>query len=502
MPLVREGLRGVFDMGHGSDTAATAVARTEVGMRDLRQMWTAAWCPTTREDSYRITRVEGEIPRAIHGTLYRNGPSQKILPKQGYEALHLFDGDALVHAFRFDDGEAHYTGRFVESECYLAEQAAGRYCMSGVGVQVEEPLEDFLLREQHNTNVVWHGNRLMAMVENSWPYQIDPRTLGPIGKTDLGAPQLGMSVTAHPKIEGKTGQMVIHGYQPFEPYVQWYTIEPDGKCSLAEPVDVPYATMMHDVAITESYVIFLLTPVLMDGDGLMAGKPFCECVRWEPERGLKFGVKRREAGAPVRWFESPDVGFIFHPGNAYEDGDKIVMDACTYEDGGALLETLRTFRSGRSSGDWHARPYLYEMDLTTGRCTSRKLDDRSAEFPRLDDRLVGQRNRYGYAVRGRGTGAGDDLWSVIVRYDRTGGASTAHDFGEGCWPGEPVFVPRAPDASEDDGFVLCTVYDGPRDASFLAVLDASNLDAQPLAKAHLEHRIPMGFHGNFVRGLV
>ncbi|MEE8311054.1 MAG: carotenoid oxygenase family protein [Candidatus Binatia bacterium] len=486
-----------------SQTAGSAAVAAGTGDADrMRAWWVDAWRPSLREDSYEITRVEGEIPREIHGTLYRNGPSQKILPEQGYEALHLFDGDALVHAFRFDDGKAHYTGRFVESDCYKAEQAAGRYCMNGAGVQVEEPLEEFPIREQHNTNVVWHGDRLMAMVENSWPYQLDPRTLAPIGKTDLGATQLGMSVTAHPKIDGKTGQMVIHGYQPFEPYVQWYTIEPDGTCSLAEIVDdVPYASMMHDVAITENYIIFLLAPVIMDGEGLMSGKPFAQCVTWQPERGLKFGVKKREPGSPVQWFDSPDVGYIFHPGNAYEMGGKILMDACTYEDGGALLETLQTFRAGRTVEDWYARPYLYEMDLETGRCTSTRLDERAAEFPRLDDRLIGQRNRFGYALRGR-NGDADQVWSVLVRYDREGGASSAHDFGRGCWPSEPVFVPRTPDAAEDDGFVLCTVYDGPNDASFLAVLDARNLQAEPLAKAHLEHRIPMGFHGNFAHGVV
>ena len=84
-----------------------------------------SWYPSEIEESYAIADIEGEIPRDLHGTLYRNGPSQRQLPAQGYEALHLFDGDALVHAFRFDDGKAHYTGRFVESESYLVEQEEG-----------------------------------------------------------------------------------------------------------------------------------------------------------------------------------------------------------------------------------------------------------------------------------------------------------------------------------------------------------------------------------------
>ena len=41
------------------------------------------------------------------------------------------------------------------------------------------------------------------------------------------------------------------------------------------------------------------------------------------------------------------------------------------------------------------------------------------------------------------------------------------------------------------------VYDGRSRRSHVAILDARNLDKEPLARAHLEHRVPLGFHGNF-----
>ena len=87
--------------------------------------WSEAWRPCPDERAYEITRVEGEIPREIHGTLYRNGPAQRVLPKRGYEALHLFDGDALVHAFRFDDGSIHYTGRYARDAGFLHRETHG-----------------------------------------------------------------------------------------------------------------------------------------------------------------------------------------------------------------------------------------------------------------------------------------------------------------------------------------------------------------------------------------
>ena len=92
-----------------------------------QQLFKRAWRPNPVEASYEIRSVEGEIPRELNGTLYRNGPCQKILPEAGFGALHLFDGDALVHAIRFEDGQASYRGRFARTESFLREQEEGVY---------------------------------------------------------------------------------------------------------------------------------------------------------------------------------------------------------------------------------------------------------------------------------------------------------------------------------------------------------------------------------------
>ncbi|MFQ5974598.1 MAG: carotenoid oxygenase family protein, partial [Alphaproteobacteria bacterium] len=242
-------------------------------------------------------------------------------------------------------------------------------------------------------------------------------------------------------------------------------------------------------------------PVTIDADILARRLVFADALKWEPEKGLKFGIRRRAPDSEVRWFQVPTPGYIFHPGNAYEEGGKIVMDACTYVNGGAMLDSLRTWRRGIVKPAW-ARPFLYEFDLESGRCKERLLDDRGAEFPRLDDRLIGYKNRYGYAVMNRTVAdEAEEIWSTVVKYDRAGGGAVIHDYGPWQWPSEPVFVPRSVDAAEDDGFVLNVVYDGKTDRSYLAVLDARNLAGEPLARAHLPHHVPVGFHGNFVAGL-
>jgi len=293
--------------------------------------------------------------------------------------------------------------------------------------------------------------------------------------------------------------MVIHGYQPIEPYVALYVVEPDGRCSLAEAIETPYSVMMHDVALTERHVVFLLCPITMT---YLEGRPFRDWLAWRPDLGLRFGVRERRPGAPVRWFDAPTPAYIFHVGNAYEtDEGKILLDACSYLDGGALLEGLATLRSGRFPEAAGAVPFLYEIDLERGTCSERQLDDRSAEFPRIDDRLVAHPNRFGYAVMSDGPTIASSGPGMIVKYDRRGGPSRRHTFAPGHVPGEPIFVPRSPDADEDDGWVLTVVSDVPSGTSYLAVLDARGVEDAPVATAHLEHRVPLGFHGNFAAGV-
>ena len=250
--------------------------------------WTEAWRPCPDERTYEVTRIEGEIPREIHGTLYRNGPSQRVVPKQGYEALHFFDGNALLHAFRFDDGSVRYTGRYARDARFLYEQEHGADGLSFANLPAES--EELPGGYSPNTNVVWHGGKLLALVEADFPFELDPRTLESRGTHLLREEMLGMSTSAHPKIDGRTGQMVIHGYQPIEPYVQLYGVEPDGTCSLAEPVETPYAVMMHDIAITENHLVLPLCPVTWDLEG---GACLRDWLRWEPEKGLRVGVRER-----------------------------------------------------------------------------------------------------------------------------------------------------------------------------------------------------------------
>ena len=92
-------------------------------------------------------------------------------------------------------------------------------------------------------------------------------------------------------------------------------------------------------------------------------------------------------------------------------------------------------------------------------------------------------------------------FNAIIHYDLTTGARHTHDLGPTNFTSEPVFVPRSSTAPEGEGFLLAVVYRQEEQRSDLLILDAENVEGEPLATVQLPHRVPYGFHGNWGQGL-
>ena len=135
--------------------------------------------PNPVESDAPLSRVEGEIPRALHGTLFRNGPNQRTLPRSG-AAVRSISSTATRWSTRFAPRTAgpHHLSRYAQTQSFLREQEEGRYCLGGLSVPAEGPLEDPPPGQQPNTNVVPHSGRLFAMAENMPPFELDPKSLG------------------------------------------------------------------------------------------------------------------------------------------------------------------------------------------------------------------------------------------------------------------------------------------------------------------------------------
>jgi carotenoid cleavage dioxygenase len=139
------------------------------------------------------------------------------------------------------------------------------------------------------------------------------------------------------------------------------------------------------------------------------------------------------------------------------------------------------------------------FDLASGTTKEETLDERGMDFPRVADARTGREHRYGFTVEfGMAATTGAPKLSGLLKLDLETGRSESHDFGEGCNPGEAVFVPAAgADPASDEGYVLCYVHDENRTQTELVVLDATKFAAKPLARVLLPQRVPYGFHGSW-----
>ena len=411
--------------------------------------------------------VRGSIPQDLRGLYLRNGPN----PMTGVDPGHWFQGDGMVHGVRLENGAAKwYRNRWVRTRSFT----------EGVSFVDESGNVDHSIGVG-NTSVIGHAGRILALVESSYPTELTGE-METIGVCDFDG-RLTTSMTAHPKRCPESGDLHFFGYRFLPPHLTYHRLDAAGRLVQSEEIVVRGPTMMHDFAITDRHVIFMDLPVVFDFERALAGRfPYA----WSDDYGARLGVMPHGgASADVRWFEI-DPCYVFHPFNAYSDGNSIVIDVCRYPS---------LWRDNASEFE-RATLHRWTIDLAAGRVREQARDDRGIEFPRIDERRGGRPHRFGYAVNDLFDG--DDRNMPLVKYDLQSGAAEVRDFGRGCAAGEAVFVAASAAAGEDEGYLMLYVYDAARDGSDFLILDAGDVTGEPLAVVSLPQRVPFGFHGNWI----
>src|SRR3981189_1948242 len=169
------------------EAAATRTARTNLA-------------PIPMECDAPFLKVTGELPRELNGTLYRNGPN----PQFEAPGAHWFVGDGMLQAFHLENGRASYRNRWIRTPKWQAEHDAGRALFGGFGRKLPDTPADITQDGGvANTNIIFHGGRLLALEEGHMPTEIEPGTLNSLGHCDDKGAIAG-PFTAHPKIEPGT----------------------------------------------------------------------------------------------------------------------------------------------------------------------------------------------------------------------------------------------------------------------------------------------------------
>ena len=127
--------------------------------------------------------------------------------------------------------------------------------------------------------------------------------------------------------------------------------------------------------------------------------------------------------------------------------------------------------------------------------------DCESEFRQCDPRYVGQAYRHGWYTAPDGEvttmlSENELVYNSIGHIDHQTGTHDRYSCGN-AQVSEAIFVPRSADTEEGDGFLLSVVTDFETRLSSLYIFDAMAVADGPLAKAHLSHHVPVGFHGTW-----
>ncbi|SDC08183.1 carotenoid oxygenase family protein [Actinokineospora iranica] len=458
--------------------------------------------PVREESTLTGLSVTGAIPEHLDGRYLKIGPNP--VAEVDPDTYNWFMGDGMVHGVRLRDGNAEwYRSRWVRTPALGGPKGAPG-TLDTLGA---------------NTNVLAHAGRTLALIEAGVSgYELSDE-LDTLRACDFDGTLRG-GYTAHPLRDPVSGELhAVSYFFGWGDKVRYTVIGADGRLRRQVDIEVGGSPMMHNFSLTEKHVVFYDLPVTFDprlavGPEVPAAvRPAARLVlsavigrvrvpdpiaaamgtplrpngplpyRWNPGYPARVGVMPRSGGsADVRWFEIEPC-YVYHPFNAYDDGDRVVLDVVRHP------KTFDTNIAGPAEGLPTVERWV--VDLAAGAVSSSRVDDRPQEFPRVDERVVGRRHRFGYSVA---FGA-DGLAGTLLKHDHGTGSAVAREFGRGRSIGEFVFHPNSADAAEDDGVLMGYVHDAAADRSDLVLLDAETLAT--VAAVHLPTRVPNGFHGNW-----
>jgi all-trans-8'-apo-beta-carotenal 15,15'-oxygenase len=459
--------------------------------------------PVRRECDEVLADVSGTLPAALTGTLYRNGPARWARE----HAVHAFDGDGMVSQLVLDGGSVRYRNRFVRTPNYLAGSREPAKELRGIGTQRPGGVRANALRaptDHANTHAVVYAERLLALADGGRPWQLDLDTLDTLGPCDFdgGLPRRSM-FSPHPKIDPHTGDLFNFGLAPtfrrgrkptLRAGLRCYRVGRDRRLvTLATvPLDHPYIN--HDFAITEHYLVFVLAPLVINKrrvlPALLGLTTYEHAAEFRTDLGTKIVLVPRHAGT-TRIVECPAIAYV-HLNNAFEDHGDLVADLVPYQNFETFIDPVR---------DVNTMTYIPAGRLARMRVTAKDrivVEDLCAElgeFPQHDWRRTARRYRYSY-YSGYSSGSTHST-AAVIKVDNDRGTHRAHLFATGSGPGEPIFVPRHHNAAEDDGWLLILVALAEEQRTALYILDAHNIEADPIAIARLPHYAFPGFHGTF-----
>lgn len=506
--LLLAGGAGLLSVGSGCGAPHPPLRR--IGFEDSAyvELPVLGLATSLTEEYVEAAVLEGELPPELSGTLFRNGPG--IFDRGGYRKRCLLDGDGMVHGWRLGNGRIDFRNRFVRTEKYNEESAAGKYLYPTWSTQAPGGMLANLggaFKNQAGISVVVRDGRLFAFDEFQPPYELDPRTLETLGVSWLGQPAGSTVFSAHSKLDRRSGEWIFFGLEHgVHPRIHLTVLGPGGELRLHRTHPLTQQFYMHDFIVSDRHILVHLHPAAISPLPVLLGmSSITGAIRWRPEEGSQVLVFERGGDGQPRRFET-EAAWMWHALNAYESGGTIIADFIGYRHPDHFLgrdPALFALMEGRK-GEYRFPGELrrFVIDLPANTIRQEVLSGENHEFPAVNPHHACHRHRFGYLLR---ISPQSFFFDEVTRVDLATGRVDSFRFPAGVYCTEPIFAPvpgRAYEPyGEEPGWLLSEAYDSGSKRSFLAVFRADAVADGPVVQARLPHHLPLGFHGFWEPGV-
>lgn len=466
--------------------------------------------------------VRGTIPASIDGTFYRVAGDHVTPTPDKHSPL---EGHGAVSAFRIHNGHVDFKIRYVQNDRYKVERANRRSMFVDI---VGHPMQDHpcvraVSEQTSNINVLHWGGKLLALNEIGKAWTLDPDTLETTGVDPYGKQVLqSATFSAHPKIDQNVDELVTWGFgTSFEELVS-YSITRHGRVKNLHRVVRPIPGTIHDVAITENWLVFCQWP------SVPSNKAGRSRLVWDTSLPTVFLVTPRCPDKPLagsgwkpyefRIYTHNSNTEIVHTGGAWEENGKIIFEGTWPNQPKTSFfnwwdrkqdEPNQNDESVRDAGPENTVVEYVRFEIDPVQPDRTELADPTVlvtipnEFPRIDERFYCKPHDYVFmnVVCDDGTAQSPkhvyrSLNATAMLNKRTGELKT-YNPGPHCRCQEPVFIPRSDDAPEGDGHIIFAVDRLDINLTNVVILDTKDFE-HPVAVIELPMRMRAQVHGNWV----
>ena len=471
-----------------------------------------------QEHGFQDLRIEGNLPKEINGTFYQNGPG--LFEREDDRYSHAFDCDGLMRAIKIQDGCAKGAAKIIESAGLLAERQAGKTLMSGIETTCYGLKPSFNrikafatgkvdTKNNANTSMMVWQDRLLALYEASPITELNPQTLESMGETTLGG-VIKSAFTAHPHwvSERKTAFGFGVDLEGLKTVLNIYELPSSGPCKVLTQVPLKWRPVgyVHDFIATPNYLVFFIPPLHLPTSKLykvVKGDGNFTHIEWRESLGSEVIIIPIDNPENVTRFKcEPFIGIHF--ANAYEENGKIITDF-TYGPDTVLYDSVGptpTLPTQRAIKNRYLKRKADSsvmkratIDLQSSSIEFSTLWNSFCEFPKINPGLQGSDYQFMYLVQqSKNCAQTTPYFSDIVKLNTKTGDAVTLELGSELYPGEPLFIRKQDASQEDEGYLLCMVYDGNINKNHIAVIDAQDIQSGPIAKIHFDQAMPFGFH--------